>query len=127
MEIIPGIHQVDGVNANCYILVRDSLIIIDTGLPGSGKKILAYIRERLHRDPAEIRTIIITHFHLDHTGGVAAMKEGVPDVKVAVGNGDEVYVNGTLPEPGTFRVDGDADALVHLHHATRSFFTGYPP
>ena len=99
MEIIPGIHQVDGVNANCYIVIRDGLTIIDTGLPGSGKKILAYIRERLHRNPAEIRTIIITHFHLDHTGGVAALKEVVPDVKVAVGNEDGGYVNGAIPEP----------------------------
>ena len=33
MEIIPGIHQVDGVNGNCYIIVRDKLILIDTGLP----------------------------------------------------------------------------------------------
>ena len=38
MEIIPGIHQVDGVNGNCYILVRDDLTDIDTGLRGSGKR-----------------------------------------------------------------------------------------
>jgi len=99
MEIIPGIHQVDGVKGNCYILVRDGLTIIDTGLPGSGKKILAYIRERLHREPAEIRTIVITHFHLDHVGGMAALKKAAPGAKVAVGSGDAGFVDGTLPEP----------------------------
>jgi glyoxylase-like metal-dependent hydrolase (beta-lactamase superfamily II) len=99
MEIIPGIHQVDGVRGNCYILVRDGLIVIDTGLPGSGKKIFAYIRNRLHRDPAEVRTIIITHFHLDHTGGLAAVKRVATGAKVAVGSEDAGVVEGTLPAP----------------------------
>ena len=99
MEIIPGIHQVDGVNGNCYILIRDSLSVIDTGLPGSGKKILAYIRDRLLREPAEIRVIIITHFHLDHIGGLAALKEAAPGAKVAIGTGDKGYVDGSLRLP----------------------------
>ena len=99
MEIIPGIHQVDGVNGNSYILVRDGLTVIDTGIPGSGKKILACIREELHRDPREIRTIIITHFHMDHIGGIAAIKRAAPDVKVAVGDADAGYVTGALPLP----------------------------
>lgn len=99
MEIIPGIHQVDGVNGNCYIMVHDSLTVIDTGLPGSGKKILSYIRERLHRDPGDITAIIITHFHIDHVGGLGALKKAVPGVKVAAGSGDEGYMDGTLPQP----------------------------
>jgi len=41
MEIIPGIRQVDRVNGNAYILIRDRLVIIDTGIPGSGKTILS--------------------------------------------------------------------------------------
>ncbi|MGA2917379.1 MBL fold metallo-hydrolase [Methanoregula sp.] len=99
MEIVPGIHQVDGVNGNSYILVRDGLTVIDTGIPGSGKKILAYIRETLHRNPREIRTIIITHFHMDHIGGVSAIKKEAPDVKVAVGDADAGYVTGALALP----------------------------
>jgi glyoxylase-like metal-dependent hydrolase (beta-lactamase superfamily II) len=99
MEIIPGIHQVDGVNGNSYILVRNGLTVIDTGLPGSGKKILAYIRDQLHREPADTSTIIISHFHIDHTGGLAALKEAAPGAKIALGTGDEGYVDGSLPLP----------------------------
>jgi len=99
MEIVPGIHMVDRVNGNSYILVRDSLTVIDTGIPGSGKKILSYIREKLHRDPGEIRTVIITHFHMDHTGGVVALKTAAPGAKVAIGNADAGYVNGTRAPP----------------------------
>jgi glyoxylase-like metal-dependent hydrolase (beta-lactamase superfamily II) len=99
MEIVPGIHQVDGVNGNCYIIVHDSLTIIDTGVPGSGPKILAYIRDQVHRDPAGIRTIILTHFHMDHTGGIVALKGAAPGAKLAVHEGDSPFVSGTSPLP----------------------------
>jgi hydroxyacylglutathione hydrolase len=100
MEILPGIHQVDEVSGNSYIIVRDGLTVIDTGLPGSGNKICGYIREKLHREPGEIRTIIITHFHMDHTGGVAILKKAAPGAKVAIGKADAGYVSGRDKLPG---------------------------
>jgi len=99
MEIIPGIHRVDGVNGNCYILVRDGLTVIDTGLPGSGKKIISYIRDTLHREPSGIKTVIITHFHIDHIGGLEALRGAAPGLKVAIGEADAGYVDGSLPLP----------------------------
>jgi glyoxylase-like metal-dependent hydrolase (beta-lactamase superfamily II) len=100
MEIITGIHQVDGVNGNCYILVRDGLTVIDTGLPaGSAKKILSYIRNTMYREPTEIKTIIITHFHLDHIGGVVNLKKAAPGAKLAIGTADAGYVSGELLLP----------------------------
>jgi len=99
MEIIPGIHQVDGVNGNSYIIARKGLVIIDTGIPGSGKKILSYIRDTLHREPSGITTIVITHFHTDHVGGVKALKQAVPGLKIAIHEGDAGYIVGTIPLP----------------------------
>jgi len=99
MEIIPGIHQVDGVNGNAYVLARNGLIVIDTGLPGSGKRILVYIADTLHCNPAEISVIFITHFHMDHTGGLAALKQAAPDAKIAIGEGDAGYLAGTIRPP----------------------------
>ena len=100
MEIIPGIHQVDGVNGNAYIVDRNGLTVIDTGIPGSGKKILSYIRDTLHREPSAITTIIITHFHTDHIGGVKALKQAAPGLKIAIHEADAGYVAGTTPLPG---------------------------
>ena len=40
MEILPQLYQVDGVQGNRYILERDGLVLIDTGLPRNSKKIL---------------------------------------------------------------------------------------
>ena len=100
MEILPGIHQVDGVNGNCYIIVRDGLTIIDTGLPGNGPKILSYIRDQLHHQPQDIRTIILTHYHIDHTGNVTALKIASGGLaKVAVHEADAPYVSGTISPP----------------------------
>ncbi len=100
MEIITGIHQVDGVNGNCYLLVRDGITVIDTGLPhGSGKKILAYIRDTLYREPTDIKTIVITHFHVDHIGGISTLKKAAPDAKIAIGKDDAGYLSGQEAPP----------------------------
>ena len=99
MEIIPGIHQVDGVSGNAYILDRVDMTVIDTGIPGSGKKIIAYIRDTLHRDPAGISTVVITHFHTDHIGGIPALKAVAPGLKVAAHEADAGYISGQEPLP----------------------------
>jgi glyoxylase-like metal-dependent hydrolase (beta-lactamase superfamily II) len=70
-ELAPGIHRIDLGASNAYLVVDDAgLALVDTGLPGSGKKILALIGA-LGRRPEEITRIILTHQHPDHIGGVA--------------------------------------------------------
>lgn len=98
MEIAPGIHQVDGVNGNCYIIVRDKLILIDTGLPRSSKKILSYIEDTLKRTPSDLSTIILTHYHIDHTGNVCELKN-LSGATVAVHAADADFVSGKKPHP----------------------------
>lgn len=99
MEIVPGIHQVDGVNANCFIVARESLTIIDTGLPGNGGKILDYITGELGRSPSEIRSIVLTHAHLDHIGSVAKIKKAAPAASVAVHSEEAGNGSGKKPIP----------------------------
>ncbi len=75
MELLPGIHRVDGVTCNVYVIVeREGLTLIDTGLQGSERKIGAYVRG-LGRDLSEIRRIVLTHQHVDHVGSAAALAE----------------------------------------------------
>ena len=98
MEIIPGIHRVDDVNGNCYIIVRDRLTLIDTGLPRNSKKILRYIEDTLRRTPSDLATIILTHYHIDHTGSVSELKK-LTGASVAVHEGDADFVSGKKPHP----------------------------
>jgi glyoxylase-like metal-dependent hydrolase (beta-lactamase superfamily II) len=96
MEIVTGINQIDGVQGNCFLVEREGLVLIDTGLPRSGKKILAYITGTLRRDPHDVHTIIITHYHADHTGNVAELRRAT-GAKVAIHAADADYLSGKSP------------------------------
>jgi glyoxylase-like metal-dependent hydrolase (beta-lactamase superfamily II) len=73
VEVTPGIHRINTGASNAYLIAdEDGLTLIDTGLPGAGKKILEQIRA-LGRRPDEIARIVLTHQHADHVGGAAAL------------------------------------------------------
>jgi glyoxylase-like metal-dependent hydrolase (beta-lactamase superfamily II) len=73
VELLSGVHLVDGVQSNVYLIAEpEGLTVIDAGLPGSGPKIAAYIRQ-IGREPGELRRILLTHQHVDHVGGAAAL------------------------------------------------------
>ena len=74
MEVVPGIHKVDGTwGGNVYLLVdEDGLDLVDAALPFNTGKILRYI-DHLGRDPSELRYLILTHAHPDHTGTIPAL------------------------------------------------------
>jgi glyoxylase-like metal-dependent hydrolase (beta-lactamase superfamily II) len=96
MEIVTGINQIDGIQGNCFLVERDGLVLIDTGLPRSGKKILAYITGTLRRELHDVHTIIITHYHVDHTGNVAKLRRAT-GAKVAIHADDADYLTGKTP------------------------------
>jgi glyoxylase-like metal-dependent hydrolase (beta-lactamase superfamily II) len=98
MEIVPGIHQVDGVNGNCYLIARDTVTLIDTGLPRNSAKIVNYIQETLKRRPADIKTIVLTHYHIDHIGNVHELKK-MSGASVAIHEADADYVSGKKRPP----------------------------
>ena len=73
MELQPGIHIVDNVSCNVYLLIEgDELTLIDTGMQGNASKVVSYIRS-IGRDPLRIVRILLTHQHVDHVGGAAAL------------------------------------------------------
>ncbi|MGI0131633.1 MAG: MBL fold metallo-hydrolase [Thermoplasmata archaeon] len=81
-EILPGIHQVEGVDPSPdftthVYLAQDpggTYTLIDTGLPGSDVTIAAYLKKQ-GIAPTRVRRILITHLHRDHTGGLRRMIE----------------------------------------------------
>jgi glyoxylase-like metal-dependent hydrolase (beta-lactamase superfamily II) len=74
MEIVPGIHWIEGITANSYIVVDKELTLIDTGMPHKTKKILRYITDELQRTPSDLKTIILTHCDIDHTGNALELR-----------------------------------------------------
>lgn len=100
VEIIQGVHQVDGVNANSYLVIQKdgSLTLIDTGTSTGGKKILDYIKTNLSKQPSDLKTIVLTHSHIDHVRGVLAIKKAT-GAKVAIHEMDADYISGKKKPP----------------------------
>ena len=93
------------MNGKVYLVEDgDKLILIDTGLPRNDKKIVKYI-EGLGRKPADVSTIVLTHFHIDHVGNAKKMKK-LTNAKVASHELDAVYVAGkkSPPKPKNFMI-----------------------
>jgi glyoxylase-like metal-dependent hydrolase (beta-lactamase superfamily II) len=100
MEIMEGIHQVDEVNANVYLVIDgEELTLIDTGMPKSTEKILNYIL-KIKRQPSNISKIVLTHCHIDHVGSAHELKK-LTNAKVAIHQEDAEFLAGkkTLPTP----------------------------
>lgn len=78
MEIAPGIHWLERVNANVYACIDDDggVTLIDTGLPGIDRVDLIFNQlERLKKYPADLRRVLITHADSDHAGNAARIWE----------------------------------------------------
>jgi len=70
LKVIDNIHLVEIEFVNVYLIVRDNrVILIDSGLHGYVDKIAGYI-ESLGLSPDSLKSVIITHYHFDHTGGL---------------------------------------------------------
>ncbi|MCP4358969.1 MAG: MBL fold metallo-hydrolase, partial [Chloroflexi bacterium] len=75
MEILPGIHWIDGGSSNMYLCVEENdLTLIDVGMPKKKKQILQMISD-IGRQPADLTRILVTHADLDHVGSLAAVQE----------------------------------------------------
>jgi len=104
MEITVGIHRADEASANMahsniYVVVNGKeLAIIDTGLGGNAKKIIAYVK-KMGYQPTDVTTVVITHFHMDHTGSLKELKEMAPYAKVAAHEMDADFISGKEPMP----------------------------
>lgn len=75
MQIKDNIYTIPGVVCNIYVIVEaDGLTLIDTGLPRTQKKTLAYLAG-LGKSARDIKRILITHADIDHVGGLAALQK----------------------------------------------------
>lgn len=97
VKVSDGLYRVDGVRgANVYVVeTGDGLLLVDTGMPGNADRIVAFLRDVGH-EPADVRTIAITHSDVDHVGSVARLK-ALTGAEVAVHAADAPSLAGTGP------------------------------
>jgi glyoxylase-like metal-dependent hydrolase (beta-lactamase superfamily II) len=87
-----------------FLLVRENpfgLMIIDTGGPGSGRLILDAV-EKLGFSKQDVKAIVISHWHKDHTGGLAEIVNGIQPkepIKVYLGENDFPLLTSRMIRP----------------------------
>jgi len=75
-----------GYVGSWLVTTNQGLILIDT-LEGAYKEHPLESIRKLGFDPGNIKYVILTHYHLDHTAGAARIQE-LPDVRLAMGAAD---------------------------------------
>lgn len=83
MEIAPAVHQVRMLGADAFLIVEDSLTLIDAGMVGSRITLERYLR-RIGRSLDELDRIICTHGHPDHIGGIRELVRDRADVTILI-------------------------------------------
>jgi glyoxylase-like metal-dependent hydrolase (beta-lactamase superfamily II) len=78
-QITRNVYQISLGAVNAFVVEDDGLTLVDTGFKGSAGKIFAALKKG-GKDPGDIRRIILTHAHSDHSGSAAEIKQrlGVP-------------------------------------------------
>jgi len=95
VQLATGVWRIPTVGSsaiNSFAVLDDdgTLALIDTGLKGAPKRLLAAL-SLIGKRPADVSQILLTHAHSDHVGGAAAMHEhtGAP---VHIGEHDAAFL-----------------------------------
>ena len=73
-RVATGVDQISLGGVNVFLVeTDDGLVLIDTGFHRSGARI-AEAFSSLGRSPGDVRAIVVTHVHGDHTGCLAELK-----------------------------------------------------
>lgn len=98
MEIIPNVHQIPSLRgANVYLILGDAPTLIDAGMAVHAGPILDYAQAQ-GLAPGDLARIVVTHHHLDHVGGLAALVART-GARVLAHPADAPFISGDQPPP----------------------------
>lgn len=101
LEIVPGLYRLPRqLSASPYLILDDKVGIVDAGLRGTHRSLLASLGQ-LGRRPEQIGQLIATHCHTDHIGNFARLR-GLPAATLAVHSDEADYMEGVTPHPNPF-------------------------
>ncbi len=100
-QIAPGVYRVDAIgipNAISVLLLTDSdgWTLVDAGVRGSALRIQEAL-SALGAGPDELRYIYLTHHHLDHIGGLPAVRWWATQAQVGATEHEAQVISGERP------------------------------
>lgn len=71
----------------------DEAIVVDTGMTPTPRDVILPGMRAIGIDPAEVTMVVVTHPDLDHQGGLAGLREVLPNAVAACGFADRMMVS----------------------------------
>lgn len=98
-QIVPDVYLMEGLlGSNVYLLVStEGLTLVDTGLVGGADRIVIQLEEAGYA-LSELHSIVLTHWHGDHTGNAAALARRC-SAKIVAHKDEVPYIEQTQPVP----------------------------
>ena len=94
----------------CFLLEDgDASVMIDTGLIGETFFVRRLIR-KLGLQPQSIKTILLTHGHLDHAGNLVRLKQWT-GAKIYAHPNEQRHIDGTYPYQGVNKWCGHLEVM----------------
>jgi glyoxylase-like metal-dependent hydrolase (beta-lactamase superfamily II) len=100
-QIAPDVLRIGMGYVSAYLIAQDEVTVIDTGLPNH-RGIILKAASQAGRKPNEVKHIVLTHHHADHTGSLSELMAAT-SAKAYVHPLDAVIVRGEKPAPGPNR------------------------
>lgn len=101
MQIVPGVYSLDCAKRSHVFFIEKESALIDTGIPGQADAILNELKS-LGFAPGAVKTILLTHHDVDHTGNVKRLQEAT-GATVFLGKEDIPYLMKEKSRPGVKR------------------------
>ncbi|MFD4539034.1 MBL fold metallo-hydrolase [Streptomyces bauhiniae] len=81
-RVAPGVDRLGDDVVNFYLVREpDGLILVDAGLPAHLGQLRAHLADSGH-SPADVRAVLLTHAHPDHTGLAHPLQQAGADIWV---------------------------------------------
>jgi glyoxylase-like metal-dependent hydrolase (beta-lactamase superfamily II) len=114
-QVLPGLYRIPyfygPIPYTTAYLIADGedLVLVDTGVPNRERAVLELVAS-LRREAADVKHILITHHHYDHTGNLARLTERT-GATVYAHPLDAPIARGDAPTPGPTKTGFQAQVV----------------